>query len=602
MLRLVFYKMKFSHHRITVTVILALAIKCKGFLSTSCYSNSSPSTDVMAAVNQESKACPPWTYRKHRNASCICGSSNLGTVQCKDENSPLHLLTCHCMSRCESGAEKNKIIVGNCPYLCTNSIYTVIEKDFDFQKCDLCNMIVPQNRMGQLCGKCVEGYAPSVYSYSFTCTDCTDHEYNWVKYFAIAYIPITLLYLVIVLFRLSAMSPAMNANILISQIFSCPAVMSLLSIAGQISVKNSVDECSVRYLEHVMSIIYGVWNLDFFHTAFEPLCLHPGMTILHVISLDYCVALYPIILILLTYLLVKVHDRFVLIQRLWKPATWLLFCFCDEGKKSNFLIETFGTFFLLSYVKVINTSFALLMPVWVQNVTGDVAGTYLYYNGSMEYFGREHDPYAFLAIFMFTVFNLLPFLLLCLYPCRWFQSCLNCCQLNSQVLTTFMDAFQGCYKLEPYDCRYWAAFYLFLRIAFLIIFACTQSGFFVVIAGMLMIIVACLTAIVRPYKQNIYNIVDIVFFLIFAQVSFSMVLVFLSGFDQSYLNFATVILAINVLLPPLYVVGRLLSKTIRKFVGYWKLLKNNRERSFNVGDAVSENSQLLNQQRMKQYN
>ena len=32
-------------------------------------------------------------------------------------------------------------------------------------------------------------------------------------------------------------------------------------------------------------------------------------------------------------------------------------------------------------------------------------------------------------------------------------------------------------KFEPYDCQYWAAFYLSLRIALLSIFGITQSGY-----------------------------------------------------------------------------------------------------------------------------
>ena len=112
------------------------------------------------------------------------------------------------------------------------------------------------------------------------------------------------------------------------------------------------------------------------------------------------------------------------------------------------------------------------------------------------------------------------FLLLCLYPCRCFQSCLNSCRLNSQVLRTFMDAFQGCYKFEPYDCRYWAAFYLFLRIAALAIFAATQSGYFVVVGGIMLIPVIILFAVIRPYRKTVYNVVDIVLLLAFVQVFF----------------------------------------------------------------------------------
>ena len=93
-------------------------------------------------------------------------------------------------------------------------------------------------------------------------------------------------------------------------------------------------------------------------------------------------------------------------------------------------------------------SFDILMPTKLYNLSGQIIGLYVYY------FGHDHLPYqqllAVLAIFMFTTFNLL-----------------------TQVLRTFMDAFQGCYRFEPYD----TGLRLFLRIAILAIFTSTQGIF-----------------------------------------------------------------------------------------------------------------------------
>ena len=170
------------------------------------------------------------------------------------------------------------------------------------------------------------------------------------------------------------------------------------------------------------------------------------------------------------------------------------------------------------------------MPTRLYNVSGRVVGMYSYYNGSQEYFGHDHLPYTVLAIFMFTTFNLLPLLLLCLYPCRCFQSCLNCCHLNSQVLHTFMDAFQGCYKFEPYDRRYWAALYLFLMILILAFFGLTQSMFFPVKTGITLIPVIVLILVIRPYRRTIYNAIDVIFFLAIVQIFFSYAASSLSDF------------------------------------------------------------------------
>ena len=54
---------------------------------------------------------------------------------------------------------------------------------------------------------------------------------------------------------------------------------------------------------HLMISFYSVWNLDFLHGVYK-LCLHPDMSILQTISLDYAVAVYPLMLISITYCLV----------------------------------------------------------------------------------------------------------------------------------------------------------------------------------------------------------------------------------------------------------------------------------------------------------
>ena len=121
-----------------------------------------------------------------------------------------------------------------------------------------------------------------------------------------------------------------------------------------------------------MTSMYGIWNLDFFRMAFTPLCLHPSISTLQVISLDYMIALYPLLLIFITYGLVKVHDQSIIAQFLWKPMTRLFNWFNKETTASISLIQAFRTFFLLSYVKVLNTSLNLLTPVQVVNLTGHI--------------------------------------------------------------------------------------------------------------------------------------------------------------------------------------------------------------------------------------
>ena len=464
--------------------------------------------------------CLLWTYHKYHNSSCECGPGIDIVDYCNSKQLTLGLRSCYCMSYSDNG---DGVVVRACPFLCGN--YILMDNDTNLST--LCDRYIRQNRQGQMCGQCKDNHSPSPYSYELKCAYCSHYKYNWLKYLAVAYAPLTVFFFVVITFRVNALSASMNAVIFFFQIFSSPAVMNMISIYIQLSNAYPIDinikANLISLAEDVMTTVitvFGIWNLDFFRLIYKPFCLHPNLSIIQILCLDYLIAIHPLLLIVLTFMLFKLYERFQVVKIFFKPLVWLLAHLNRQQNTSASLIEAFATFILLSYVKVINTSFDILMPTRLYNVSGQVVGLYVYYNGSQEYFGHDHLPYAVLAIFMFTTFNLMPLLLLCLYPCRCFQSCLNCCRLNSQVLRTFMDAFQGCYKFEPYDCRYWAAFYLFSRIAVLAIFALTRDIMFAVLCGTLCIAVVVITAIVRPYRESVYNVIDLVFFLIFIQIFF----------------------------------------------------------------------------------
>ena len=90
-------------------------------------------------------------------------------------------------------------------------------------------------------------------------------------------------------------------------------------------------------------------------------------------------------------------------------------------------MNAFATFFILSYVKIMNVSFDILTLSNAYYESGNKAEVkFLFINGSMTPFSKEHTPYAALAIFMFLIFNLFPLVLLCVYLSRCFQKFLNC--------------------------------------------------------------------------------------------------------------------------------------------------------------------------------
>ena len=127
-----------------------------------------------------------------------------------------------------------------------------------------------------------------------------------------------------------------------------------------------------------------------------------------------------------------------------------------------------------------------------------------------EYFGREHLPFALLALFMAFIFAFLPFLLLALYPCRCFQKLLNFLGWRCQTLHTFMDIFQGSYKIEPYDLRSFFSLYFLMRFLVLLTMGNIRLIFVFVMLDVIMVACTLILGILQPYKNNIHNKLDMV--------------------------------------------------------------------------------------------
>ena len=359
-------------------------------------------------------------------------------MECDDHFNDLKLLTCYCMYFSDDEGSSSTV-VGHCFYTC----FYLPERYFHLplngsQLNEVqCGRF---NREGQLCGSCKKGYSLPVYSYQFlSCVKCHDHSYkNWVKYIAIAFGPLTVFFIIVIVCRISATSAKLNAFILINQILASPAEIRV-SLA---TMANNPRTPLEQVVTHTVSTLSGIWNLDFFRTFYDPFCLHPDMSPLLVLALDYIVAAYPLVLIVITYTLVELHDRNIrIVVLLWKPFHRCFSRFRRQWNIRTSLIDAFATFILLSCVKFLSVTFDLLAPIRLFNSYGESLDQYrLYYDSTVELFDKQHLPYGLIAVVISSLLVSL-LLLLCLYPCTCFQRCLNCCGLRVQALHTFMDSF-----------------------------------------------------------------------------------------------------------------------------------------------------------------
>ena len=259
----------------TLALIYHLAGGKYSNLSTSEYLQqkiTSTSNNLKLKSNHKWATCPLWKYHKYHNSSCDCGSG-IDNVVCRDNQSTISIVSCYCMSYNDNG-DGVHVVVGACPLLCTNYFYSDIDVDTNLST--LCDRDIRQNRQGQMCGKCKDNHSPSPYSYRLKCANCSHYKYNWLKYLAAAYAPLTVFFFLVITFRFNALSATMNAIIFFSQFASSPALVNMISTFAYFSNAHPVDpNINLMSVIDVLATPFSIWNLDFFRMFYKPYCLHP---------------------------------------------------------------------------------------------------------------------------------------------------------------------------------------------------------------------------------------------------------------------------------------------------------------------------------------
>ena len=461
-----------------------------------------------------SRQSEPWLYCVEDCNRCNLWPDNIFT--CSNLTGQVDLLSTYCAT---FDNDTENIEIGECAYNeanirgSTEDAYVQLPRNVSELSEFMCGELF--NRTGTLCGESKDGYYPLVYSFDMNCVECPNGKSNWWKFLMVAFLPLTIFFYVIFICRVNITSSALFGFVWYCQMIFDPASMKVLIVT------NSNREY-VQHIARLVGVLYGLWNLDFFRALDLGICLD-GIDSLLVLVLDLAVGFYPLLLMVLTYFVIRLQGfrPFVLA---WRPFSRLSQA-VDTSRTS--LIDAFVTFFLLTNVKFINITFDLLVPVRVVqvNATSCHNGTMrLFYDATLPYFGKSHFPYAILAITVFTGFVLLPTLLLILYPFRWFQRLLSFFPFRWYILHTFMDSFYGCYKdgTQPgtRDCRWVASLFFLIRVCIYFIAALAPNVMFFPYTAMLLILFSILLFNVQPYKTAVghYSTFNVIFILLLALV------------------------------------------------------------------------------------
>ena len=338
----------------------------------------------------------------------------------------------------------------------------------------------------------------------------------------------------------------------------CPGAMFSISLFSIIMANflNHSRNTGLFAFTKFFTTVYGIWNLDFFRALIPPICL--PFTTMQVIALDYLVAVYPLLLLIFFYGLVTAYEKgFKPLVCPCKPFLYHTIMLRRKWHIKRTIKDAFITFLLLSYIKLLNTSFLIMSSTVIYDEYGKTLGRFLVVDARIKLMSPEHLPLAIFAISTLLSLIFMPTLLQLLYPMMWFQRLLNRMGLNRPGLRLCMESFQGYYRDRAdggWECRYFSILYPSLRIiAYFLILDIRNLGYLMACSS-ISITTAAIILIVRPYKTKyrIYNTVDALHMLVLALFPLFLLEALLYSDIKQPRNVTRVICGALVLTPLLY--------------------------------------------------
>ena len=420
------------------------------------------------------------------------------------------------------------------------------------------------NRRGLLCGECIDGFGPSATWSEMKCSNCTTAlaRYGVVIFLLSELLPVSILYFIILIFQVNLTSAPMITFILYSNVV-------FMSINY-----NMYYSGNLKIFFDILLTFHGVFNLDFFRYAIPPFCLSSKLKIIHIFYLQYISAIFPFILVGFTWVSVELHScNCKVVVWIWRMLNKLLFehinVNLNNTKKS--VIDTFATFFLLSFAKI---TFLVLMPLYpveafAINTTTLTSSTFYLsaLDPSVKLFSKHNIPYVAVSILLFLMVILPPILLIALYPVRAFRALLFKCCRRMDLISIFVEKFHSCYRdgLDGgRDMRSFASLYFITTLICYVFWATSFISSYYLIA-LSLLASALLVLIIQPHKEKYMSITDALIL-----TNTAVLAVTLDYYDYSYSNsngysvwLYMISAAILVTVPPVWLICFVTFKSFR---------------------------------------
>ena len=188
---------------------------------------------------------------------------------------------------------EDSLATGSCPLgFCSNDI--VLPAVADGEKLD--GSVCIHNHTATLCGECKPGTSVYYHSLHYVCGSNSLCSVGWLFYILSELVPVTIIFLVIIVFNITFTSGLVNGFIFFSQV----VVMFHVSANDFIQLPSPVST-----FNRILQMLYQTFNLNTLMLDEASFCLFNGATALDVIGFSYITLVYSLLLIIGTVLVMN---------------------------------------------------------------------------------------------------------------------------------------------------------------------------------------------------------------------------------------------------------------------------------------------------------
>ena len=435
-----------------------------------------------------------------------------------------------------------------CNYNNTKHKFGFYQLPIYYDKNKLNDYVCSSNRTGTLCTKCIEDHIVSYHSPSFKCEPSHHCHYGILLYILSELLPITIIFIVIIIFNIYLTSGTLYTFIFYAQIIDNMSPNGFNTISFTRGESMALD---------ILQTVYGLTDFNILNADSLSFCiLNQDLSILDLFMFKYATTLYALCLVLATVVILKLNSLYTCIKLCRR---------CGRRNIRGSVINGLTAFIVLCYCQSVSVTCKVLLPSKLFGKNSKVLKTVLFFDGSIEYGSMKHFYYIVPAIICLMVIILPPPIILLSEPLLVRVSGVLNIRRNAVTYTLhrlrmklkpFLDSFQGCFKD---NCRCFAGLFFVYRILLLLPMTYSQSiDMYYINANIFLFLVLLIHSMIRPFENKWHNYLDL--FLLTNLVLFNMLTIshyFISVWktdEEMYIGIPIPVIQLVLMLSPIIII------------------------------------------------